>query len=420
MQSAEGSQGSTSSIREQVRRAVDPTGKQSMMLAAIDAAPDLYGWLSTLDREVAGQFASMAARKDEYVELLRSMEDALEVLVPRGWAPFNMDSAVVASAVALVRSGRPAEADALLAGQWEDGRLTSQVCSRVSVMGAGEGEHAYHDLFKQRARLLRKAHEHHQAGRYDASIPIIHAQIEGLVIDLSSGKKFFTKGPQKANLNNPTQLVSIEACLSTLQAIFGEGVGETQAAGSLSRHAIAHGRELAYDTRENSAKTWSVIHALVQWAQPLAQQEAQRLRRDREAQNAGVDGANENGQRIDNREFRETRAMLRKLLTPAMAQLSQQGALRRAIIGDLYRAKDFQQAGLPADPGIEMRRSADGKIIWFWRATVSGWVLGAAVGLTGQGFDEWLYSGPTPPLESPNEAPALWGNAFDTPADWRS
>lgn len=391
-----------------------------MMFAAIDAAPDIYGWLSTLDREVAGQFASMAARKGEYVELLRSMEDALEVLVPRGWAPFNMDSAVVASAVAMVRSGRPAEADALLASQWEDGRLTGQVCSRVSVMGAGEGEHSYHDLFKQRARLLRKAHEHHQAGRYDASIPIIHAQIEGLVIDLSSGKKFFTKGPQKANLINPTQLVSIEACLSTLQAIFGEGAGETQAAGSLSRHAIAHGRELAYDTKENSAKTWSVIHALVQWAQPLAQQEAQRLRRDREAKNAGIDGVNEKGQRTDNREFRETRAMLRKLLTPAMAQLSQHGAVQRAIIGDLYSAKDFQQAGLPADPGIEMRRSADGKTIWFWRTTVSGWVLGAAVGLTGQGFDEWLYSGPTPPMESPTEAPALWGNAFDTPADWRS
>lgn len=264
MHPAKGSQNGANSIREQVRRAVDPTGKQSMMLAAIDASSDLYGWLSTLDREVAGQFASMAAMREDYVELFRSMEDALEVLVPRGWAPFNMDSAAVNSAVALVRSGHLAEADALLADQWEDGRLTSQVCSRVSTMGAGEGETEYHGLFQQRARLLRKAHEHHQAGRYDASIPLLHAQIEGLVIDLSSGKKFFTKGQQKANLVNPTQLVSIEACLSTLQAIFGEGAGETQAAGSLSRHAIAHGRELAYDTRENSAKTWSVIHALVQ------------------------------------------------------------------------------------------------------------------------------------------------------------
>lgn len=152
----------------------------------------------------------------------------------------------------------------------------------------------------------------------------------------------------------------------------------------------------------------------------MAQQEAQRLRREREAKNAGIDGVNENGQRIDTREFRETRAMLRKLLTPAMAQLSQKGNVQRAIIGDLYRAKDFQQAGLPADPGIAMRRSADGKIIWFWRTTVSGWVLGAAVGLSEHGFDEWLYSGPTPPMESPAEASALWGKAFDTPADWTS
>lgn len=420
MHPSQGNAANGRSIREQVRRVVDPTGKQFMMLAAIDASQDLQGWLSTLDREVAGQFAAMAGMRIEHAQLLRSMEDALELLVPRGWAPFSMNTGVVDHAVKLIRSGRGGEADALLADQWEDGHLTRQACSRVSVMGAGEGESGYHALFQQRARLLRKAEEHHRAGRYDASIPLVHAQMEGLVIDLASGKKFFTKGPQKADLVDPTQLVGMEACLTTLQTIFGEGAGATQAAGSLSRHAIAHGRELAYDTRENSAKTWSVMHALVQWAQPLAQREAQRLRRQREESNAGKDDVDERGRRLDDREFRETRYMFRKLLTSAMPRLARRQIDQRALVGDIYKPQDFIQAGLPGEPGIHTTVSAGGAVVSFWRATPSGWVLGAAVGVTERGFDEWLYSGPTPPVGSPHDSLEPWGNAFDTPPDWRS
>lgn len=78
---------------------------------------------------------------------------------------------------------------------------------------------------------------------------------------------------------DPVQLVGVEACLATLQKVLGEGVNQMQRAGSLSQHGVAHGRELAYDTRVNSAKYWSVLDALVQWARPLAQQEAARLRR---------------------------------------------------------------------------------------------------------------------------------------------
>ncbi|WHP61155.1 hypothetical protein QMY03_09730 [Arthrobacter sp. KFRI-F3372] len=408
-------------LREQIRKAVDPSGQQFAVIEAVESSPDLPLWLANLKEGLAEQWSQLGGLSAEYLQLLQAMDDSLRVLVPRGWAPFHMDSKAVDQAVHMVRAGRGDDADELLADQWEgEGSWrTKQVFSRVSVIGAGEEQHEYHALFRERARLIAKAKEHHEARRYEASIPLIQNQMEGIVMDVAASKKLFTQSAKyKADLVDPLQLVGVEACLATLQKILGEGVSRTQTAGSLSRHGVAHGRELAYDTRVNSAKYWSVLHALVQWAGPLAQQQTVRLRREREAAAAGSEGTDENGRRLDNREFRETKAMLRKLLTSAIGWLASTGHLRRDLIGGVYTSSDFLKAGLPADPGIETRVAADGMVIWFWRATVSGWVLGAAVGVSKNGFDEWLYSAPTAPIGGPREALDVWGQPFATPVDW--
>lgn len=106
------------------------------------------------------------------------------------------------------------------------------------------------------------------------------------MIDVTGGKKFFTKATQKADLVDPKQLVSTEACLAALQATHGQDVKETQTEGSLSRHGVLHGRELAYDTRVNSAKTWSVLDALVEWALPKAREVVQARKLERRATGA--------------------------------------------------------------------------------------------------------------------------------------
>lgn len=402
---------------------MDPNGEQFRLLDAAEATPDLPDWLSDLSVEVSSQWSELAGVSAKYRQLLDSMVDALEVLVPRGWAPFHMDSEAIATAIELVRDGRGGEADELLADQWEGKgawRL-KQVVDRIRTMAAGQGQSDYDAMFRERARLVDKVKEHHEGGRYDASIPLIYNHVEGIVIDVSGGRKFFTTlARSKADLVDPGQLVGIEACLATLQKIFSESLGETQAAGSLSRNGIAHGRELAYDTRVNSAKSWSLFHALVQWALPLAQRRATELRHGREAANAGREGIDENGRRIDNREFRETRIMLDKLIARSLSWLSSPGPIRRDIVGDVYTAKDFAKAGLPAEHGMQTKVSPDGKIIWFWRTTISGWVLGAAAGNSEDGFDVWYYSGPTAPLESPRDAPESWGRAHVSPPDWTS
>lgn len=77
-----------------------------------------------------------------------------------------MKTAIVEQAIELVRSGNTEAADDLLAGQWdgEGSWRTKRVCERVRVMGAGFRQDELENLFRERARLLVRAREHHEAG----------------------------------------------------------------------------------------------------------------------------------------------------------------------------------------------------------------------------------------------------------------
>ena len=376
-------------------------------------------WLLRLERSLDASLAQLADLGTEQAALMDSMTAAVSLLVPRGWAVMNMDAMAVTNAVAAVRAGRPDEADDLLAWQWEgeaDWRIR-RVGNRVRSMAAADEE--LNALFRERARLLDLAAEHHLAGRYEASVPLLLAHIEGIVIDVTGGKKYFTKAQgKKADVVNPQDIASIEACMAVLQVTYGENVDVTQASGSLSRHGVLHGRELAYDTRVNSAKTWSVMDAVVHWALPQSRALADARRSERQATNAGSQNTDERGRRVDDREIAETRDMLRVLQTSAMGRHRQRGHFRDDLVGNVYEAKDFIKRGLPADPGIETRLGSDGQAVAYWRTTPSGWVLGLALVADGEHFQDYLFAGASPPAGLPVEPESGWGETFDIPPDW--
>lgn len=406
------------SVRDQIRFAVDPHGEHLPFLEHVAELPD---WLVSLDSGFRTQVEDIRRVGREYDELRVSMEAALTHLVPLGWSPFSMTTSSVAEAVRLVEADAPQAADELLAKEWDgDGAWrTKRVVDRVRTMGAGYRQRDYESLFHQRARLLLLAKGHHDEGRYEASVPIVHAQMEGIVMDVAGGRKFFTRTKEKADLVNPAQLVGVEACLAALQGVFGQAVRQTQAAGSLSRHGIAHGRELAYDTRTNSAKSWSVLDALVEWALPLGRAEAQRLLGEQQARNAGSHATDAEGRRLDDREFRETRSVLHMLATSAMGWWDRAQRFRPDLVGAVYDETDFVKKGLPKNNhGIESRVSLDGQLAWYWRETVSGWVLGLAVRRAGGTFQEWQFSGSRAPTGSPVEAPTEWGAMSEILTDW--
>lgn len=406
------------SLRDQVWSALDPTGGTRALMQAADAV-EVADWTRLVSQDLDSGWRSLRSVGREYRQLVRDMEGAFEHLVPRGWAVMLMQTEAVNVATGLVRAGDGDRADALLAGQWtEEGSWRSKrVCDRVRTMGAGDNE--LRELFGHRSRLLHKARAHHEAGRFDASIPILQAQIEGIVMDVCGGRKFFTKGTQKANLIDPTQLVSIEAGLAALRATQGADVIRTQAEGSLSRHGIAHGRELAYDTEVNSAKTWSVIDAVVEWAMPKARELVELRRAERWAENAGRTDTDESGRRVDDREFAVTRDMLRQLAGSANGWRRRLGLWRPDVVGGAYTDEDFRKRGLPGLEGVTQQVSADGLEVAFWRVTVSSWVLGIAVRPAGDSYTEFYYSAATPPKGCPGDAPAGWALDGGTPPDWR-
>lgn len=403
------------SIPEQVWDAIDQTGEYRLLIAAADQVPDLPNWVSAFGVDLAivwGQTKSLAAR---FGELAAVTSGALECLTPRGWAIAHLSQDAIREAVSLVRADRGDEADELLASQWEGDRAVylKRACEQMRSMCLGDPE--LDPLFNARARLMWKAKEHHEAGRYDASIPILQAQIEGLAVDVTK-RKFFTKR-NAADVVDPARLVTIEANLAVLHQVYGADVPVTQVAGSLSRHGVAHGRELAYDTRINSAKTWSLMDAMVEWAQPLMQAEVTRRRAERHAANAGSQDTDANGRRLDDREFVETAKMLQTLKGSALGRYDRLGHFPHDLASGVYGDDDFQKAGLPGAEGTFQRVRPDGQEVLYWRTTASGWVIGIALTRVERGFMARFYDGPTAPAGGPSEVPEAWS---DMPtANWR-
>lgn len=410
----------TPDVSEQVWRTADPSGENRALIdAAVHGGEDVPQWMRRLGLDVGEAWERLMSVGVEYRRNVVGITGAMVVLVPRGWAPMNMKAETVFRAVEMVDEGRGDEADEMLAGQWEgEGawRL-SRACQRVESMGATDPE--LQRNFGARARLLRLAMGHHLEGRYEASIPILQSQVEGIVMDLTNGNKFFTKGRLKADLVDDSQFVSIKAGLAVLQAAYGQDVGETQTAGSLSRHGVAHGRELAYDTRVNSAKNWSLVDGLVEWALPRARDLVQARRAERQALNAGSQRTDERGRRVDDREIAETRDALRLMQTSAMGWHAQRGAFRDDLVGGVYGTDDFIRRGLPFEHGLNQRVRGDGQEVAYWRRTASGWVMALALTAQGDdGFIERLYAGPDVPAGLPSEDREGWAGHGETPPDW--
>lgn len=140
-----------------------------------------------------------------------------------------------------------------------------------------------------------------------------------------------------------------------------------------------------------------------------AQAEAAREAQERTAhlvRYASVDGVDEDGRRLDRREFDATTEALRWIGT------CQMGWYRNNDVGR-YRADllsfvldGYAAQHLPTPRGVEMRVSDDGQKWFAWRRTIGGWAF--AIGAAGPPPDQWEYDGREPPTGFPGDDP-LWG-----------
>ena len=148
-----------------------------------------------------------------------------------------------------------------------------------------------------------------------------------------------------------------------------------------------------------------------------------RIRRDEEEKRrqtdglvryAGYRGTDEDGRRLDRREFAETIRALEVLSSAHM------GWFRREPVGR-YKVKvaEFMGTfarGLPEGHGIAMEVADDGQSWYAWRRTVSGWVL--AVGAASPPPDQRFYDGEYPPKGFPGPD-RHWGHVpFERGRNW--
>lgn len=128
---------------------------------------------------------------------------------------------------------------------------------------------------------------------------------------------------------------------------------------------------------------------------------------------AGVEGVDEEGKLLDQREVKETQSALRWLHTCQMGRHNHDGRYRRDLLELLG---DLDRHGLPGDHSITLRVSKSGQSWYAWRRLPIGHVLG--IGADGPTPSEWLYDGAEPPKGFPGHDCSWGGRPFETPPNW--
>ena len=132
---------------------------------------------------------------------------------------------------------------------------------------------------------------------------------------------------------------------------------------------------------------------------------AEQAKLERLRRNAGMHGTDDEGRRLDQREFRETMDALMWLHTCQMGWYKRNdGRYREDLLSML--GDSLVRYGLPEETGITLRVSKDGLSWYAWRRTVTGWCF--AVGAKGPPPNQWEHDSSEPPNGFPGEAPE-WG-----------
>ncbi len=393
-------------VLDEILTALDPDGTFRRDLGAAELLAKISGPLG-------GEATRIAA---EMRQRVTTAARAHVLLVPLGWGVTNLPVESLGRACDLLESGDQGSAEVVLTELWDEPRMR-RVAARAQGIGTADPE--LRQVGWHRRRRLNKAVAHHVNGAYEAAVPLVLAQIEGIVIDVTEGQKFFSKSPvQKADVVDPTRLEGIVSGLEAVRTVFCTSESMTGALGRLSRHGILHGRELGYDTELISAKVWSLLDVVVEWALPVGRALAEKRRQVRLAEHAGSQAVDERGGRVDRREFSETRDVLGMLCAAQMGWHQRLGQFRDDLVPGVYSIQDFVRRGLAPDTVVHTSISADGQIFWTWRRSISGWVLAEAVEHNEDGtFTEWFYGAPNPPTGPPMDHNCGWTNGVHP--DWR-
>jgi hypothetical protein len=376
---------------------IDPDGEHRRLatgMALLTAGPS--GWLMERLGIERDTIDNARAAPDRFAQLVNGLEAVARTLARHGWIAFGaIPSDAYQQAAQLARNGDVEAAESLLVETWEE-RLDMALHPLLYLYEDQDRRPIGH----ARMVLMREALDNYRDGRYASAITLTISQIDGIVYDMtgSDAKSFFASGRKASHLTDQQTIPGHPAGLAVLGALFTKDRKHTSLEGDLRRHAIVHGRELAYGTKTNAIKTFVALSAVIEWARPTAAAETQRLQSEREQRYAGSDELDEWGRRLDRRGFDRVQRALEKI------ELYQHGRFSRAGY-----AADVRQLEMNNEfwsiPGIELQVSADGQSFRAWAPTDGGITFGVA-GREGEQIG-WRYQGQNPP---PTDV--LVGNAW--------
>jgi hypothetical protein len=362
---------------------------------------------SVLARQVAQRLGVVAHASAAQIA------EAVAVFAPLGWAMcgrWHMEGTLRALRMA-ADGATSSELDEAIADVWNTDNETWLRHAAAPIRRWSNSHYPFKQVLWDRVSLIEKAIAHHQAGAYEASIPIFLAQIDGMSRDLT-GASFFSKANHDPYLDDET-LAGMESNLPVVRGVFSIDVKESGSYGSVSRHGVLHGRDLAYANRVNSTKTIVLVAALAEYFPRVADDVGARLRQIHEEDVTGSRDVDEVGRLRDDRRVPE----LHQFAWDFDSAYTDTILMRTGVFDASARAAQIASTnGL--DPAA-FTVGSDETGCW-WRFTLpAGQVLGYAArpstSTERRHPDVWRWDQSTPPSAPPWEVQANWRSDDDFP-----
>lgn len=106
--------------------------------------------------------------------------------------------------------------------------------------------------------------------------------------DRPRGRMLFSmRSDNRAEVVDDETIAGLDGALPVVRDWFARPVDVTGFGVDLSRHGALHGRQLDYDSEENSARCVALLAAVIDWARPRARSEASVRKQARYGAHAG-------------------------------------------------------------------------------------------------------------------------------------
>lgn len=122
------------------------------------------------------------------------------------------------------------------------------------------------EAFRPRMRLAELALRDYADGRYHASIPVVLAQLDGMVSQVHAERRGFFA--EEGDMTAWDSIAAHETGLNTLARLFRKGRRKLNEEPITVpyRHGILHGWDVTYDSALVAAKSWAALFSAREWA----------------------------------------------------------------------------------------------------------------------------------------------------------